>query len=232
MNQKNIVRTVLTTSAFTLAFVFLSSFGSTSVAYALITNQLDFGARGEDVTEVQSYLSTNPNLYPSGRVTGYFGSLTQEATQKFQIEEGIVSSGNPETTGFGRVGPITMSRLNTRMGFNYSTPYNGDAAPIMNTPVLEVTNTTATLTWLTNEPTLGQVHIDSVPLQFGPAAAPRQQQYVSGKFILDGNDLKTLHTMKLDGLTPGMMYYILVGSTDSVGNTTTNMPSTFRTNNN
>jgi peptidoglycan hydrolase-like protein with peptidoglycan-binding domain len=43
--------------------------------------------------------------------TGYFGSITLKSVQDFQIAKGIVSSGTPETTGFGLFGPRTRQAL-------------------------------------------------------------------------------------------------------------------------
>lgn len=51
-------------------------------------------------------------MYPEKLVTGYFGPLTLKAVQRFQTKYGIVSSGSPSTTGYGRVGPRTRAKLN------------------------------------------------------------------------------------------------------------------------
>lgn len=51
-----------------------------------------------------------------GNETNYFGSLTEKAVQKFQAKYGIVSSGYPNTTGFGHVGPKTRTKLNEVFG--------------------------------------------------------------------------------------------------------------------
>jgi peptidoglycan hydrolase-like protein with peptidoglycan-binding domain len=75
------------------------------------TKQMDLGYEGEEVSQLQSLLKTKGFfVYPE--ITGYFGEITREATQKFQVEKNIVSSGTPSTTGFGRVGPQTLSLLN------------------------------------------------------------------------------------------------------------------------
>jgi peptidoglycan hydrolase-like protein with peptidoglycan-binding domain len=55
--------------------------------------------------------STGPGS--PGNETTYFGSLTLEAVKKFQCAKGIVCSGDSSTTGYGRVGPMTRSQLNT-----------------------------------------------------------------------------------------------------------------------
>jgi peptidoglycan hydrolase-like protein with peptidoglycan-binding domain len=74
-----------------------------------LSRTLKLGMSGTDVTQLQQYLATDPSVYPEGTVTGYFGNLTQTAVQRFQTKYAIVSSGSPATTGYGVVGPHTMS---------------------------------------------------------------------------------------------------------------------------
>ncbi|MDO8524601.1 MAG: sortase [bacterium] len=97
-----------------LIAVFFVSFFGIQNANAAITSQLDLGSSGTNVVELQTYFAIN--------ITGYFDSFTQSATQKFQTEQGIVSSGNPETTGYGRVGPRTMLRINSLLEKEYIIP--------------------------------------------------------------------------------------------------------------
>lgn len=70
------------------------------------------GMRGESVRKLQELLSRDPQIYPSGQVTGYFGYLTEAAVQNFQCKYGIVCDGDLETTGYGVVGPKTMVKIN------------------------------------------------------------------------------------------------------------------------
>src|SRR3989344_4753873 len=73
---------------------------------------LQRGAFGEDVKQLQELLSRFEDVYPEGFVTGYFGALTEKAVQRWQEKQGIVNEGNPSTTGYGRVGPVTREKLN------------------------------------------------------------------------------------------------------------------------
>jgi len=91
---------------------FVLFFFQANSAIAAITGQLDFGSSGSDVVELQAFLALNTDIYPSVRITGYFDVLTQSATERFQTAQGIVSQGTPETTGYGRVGPKTLIRVN------------------------------------------------------------------------------------------------------------------------
>lgn len=198
-------------------------------AYAAITTQLDVGDTGSEVTELQTYLSLDSSIYPSGLVTGYYGELTKAGVERFQTKQGIVSSGTPATTGYGRVGPQTMLRINALMGSGGQS--SGDATPIMSTPVVQYGSTSATFTWVTNEPTQGQVFWSSNQLTFVEATGPRQQPYVSGTLALDSGGLMTSHSVTVNNLNPGTTYYYLVRSVDNVGNMSMVWPSQFRTSN-
>jgi len=79
---------------------------------AIVLNILRQGVRNDEVVKLQEFLAQFSEIYPEGLVTGYFGPLTESAVQRFQKQQGIVSSGNVETTGYGQVGPKTFARLN------------------------------------------------------------------------------------------------------------------------
>ena len=129
----------------TIAVVLFTSVIGISHAYAAITSTLDIGSRGSQVTELQTYYAGDPSIYPSGLVTGYFGQLTAKATQNFQIEQNIVRSGTPVTTGFGRVGPQTLARLQTLMGSgNSNGSVSMDTAPILSNISVSKTSKSAT----------------------------------------------------------------------------------------
>ena len=89
------------------------STGAVATTYACPSfgRVLSLGTSGSDVSQLQQYLASNPSIYPSGQVTGYFGALTQAAVQRWQATYGIVSSGSPATTGWGVVGPRTASAI-------------------------------------------------------------------------------------------------------------------------
>lgn len=87
-----------------------------------LNKQLDFGVTDPQVRELQRFLnsqgfqvaSTGPGS--QGNETDYFGPLTQAALQKFQTSKGIVSSGDSATTGYGRLGPQTLSAIQKLLG--------------------------------------------------------------------------------------------------------------------
>jgi plastocyanin/peptidoglycan hydrolase-like protein with peptidoglycan-binding domain len=69
------------------------------------------GSTGDDVTRLQQFLARDTTVYPEGTVTGYYGALTEKAVQRWQTKYNIVSSGSPESTGYGVVGPRTAAAI-------------------------------------------------------------------------------------------------------------------------
>ncbi len=76
------------------------------------TRQLDLGMSGADVQELQKLLK-KLGFFPDAQPTTlYFGAITQGALKKYQCARGIACAGTPGTTGYGRVGPKTITALN------------------------------------------------------------------------------------------------------------------------
>lgn len=81
------------------------------------TTTLKKGSVGNDVLELQKRLATEPALdgLPCFRDAEYattFGPATELAVKRYQAAHNIVSSGTPETTGYGQLGPTTRNVLN------------------------------------------------------------------------------------------------------------------------
>ncbi len=74
-----------------------------------ITQNLSVGDSGLEVTLLQQLLTSDGDY--TGPMTGYYGSLTEQAVQAFQTKYGIVTYGTPDTTGYGAVGPKTRNQL-------------------------------------------------------------------------------------------------------------------------
>lgn len=82
-----------------------------SSACPQIGRSLKLGSTGNDVTRLQQFLARDKSIYPEGTVSGYYGALTEAAVRRWQTKFNIVSSGNPETTGYGVVGPRTAAAI-------------------------------------------------------------------------------------------------------------------------
>ena len=189
---------------------------------ATLSTHMDLGDRSYDVTELQMYLAKNPNNYPSGLVTGYYGTSTAEAVQKFQTNQGIVTEGTPETTGYGRVGPKTMARLNTFMTPTVS--YQG--SPVGDVYAAQITDeylrespTAVTIGWDTSELTTSEIMYATVwPFQYATAASVKTSTY------------STQPEFVLKNLTPKTRYYYILKSVDAAGNVMLTTHRTFTTN--
>ena len=82
----------------------------------LLERNLTLGNEGVDVTLLQQLLLAE-GVYPEGRITGYFGSLTRKAVVRFQEKyraEILRPAGLSGGTGF--VGPSTRAKINTLLG--------------------------------------------------------------------------------------------------------------------
>jgi peptidoglycan hydrolase-like protein with peptidoglycan-binding domain len=89
----------------------------------ILVRALGRGSEGQDVVVLQNFL-IGRGLLAAGNSTGYFGPLTEAAVKSFQRAEGIVSSGDPLSTGYGNVGPSTRAKINSLLGVSSSS--NGD----------------------------------------------------------------------------------------------------------
>ena len=78
-----------------LFLIFLITFSSTVFASSpVLKNGLGLGDNGEQVKILQSKLSEDKTLYPSGLISGYYGNLTQQAVKKFQQKYSLIQTGN------------------------------------------------------------------------------------------------------------------------------------------
>jgi len=198
-----------------------------------ILKHLKLGMTSEEIKQLQELLSTDPEIYPEGFITGYFGKLTEKAVKKFQkricLEE------------VGEVGPKTLSKINelltegagksgkippgllTAPGIQKKlcvTSTTDKTAPVISGVI--ATSTTASTTqinWLTNELADSKVWYSATT----PVAATSSTPSVSfSTFVLD-------HNVKLSVLNASTTYYYLVISTDKSGNTTTATEKSFIT---
>lgn len=74
----------------------------------VFNRNLRMGTKNNDVRQLQKILSTDPDIYPDGSVTGYFGSLTKEAVKRFQKKNLVAVSASE----YGIVGSKTREKLN------------------------------------------------------------------------------------------------------------------------
>jgi hypothetical protein len=91
-----------------------------------LTQSLYFGLRTAQVTALQSLLAREGYL-SSASATGFFGSLTLAAVQKFQCDNNIVCAGG---AGYGIVGPKTRNILNSLSSSSSLSPTSSSTAAL------------------------------------------------------------------------------------------------------
>src|SRR3989344_5421644 len=74
------------------------------------------------VSQLQKFLAQDSSVYPEGTITGFYGPLTEQAVKRWQAQQGVVSSGSPDTTGYGVVGSRTREKIRANCGFPTPVP--------------------------------------------------------------------------------------------------------------
>ncbi|PIR84048.1 hypothetical protein COU18_01420 [Candidatus Kaiserbacteria bacterium CG10_big_fil_rev_8_21_14_0_10_51_14] len=225
MNKHVLSRTGIVLSSAALLFALTWAW---SAAAATITSTLDFGSRGSDVTSLQQFLAADATLYPEGLVTGYYGSLTAAAVQRFQCRQNIVCEGDAASTGYGRVGPRTLAAVNAAMAGGAGTPTTGDvSAPIMTPVIVSTTTTSATFSWSTNELARGTLYYSMalLPLLEGSGGTAA----VVGGLPISESTFSLTHSLSISALATSTMYFYAVKSEDTSGNVQYTWPTFFRT---
>lgn len=182
---------------------------------ATLTRQLEVGMSGADVSALQTFLAKDATLYPQGLVTGYFGPLTKAAVANFQSRNGIAA--------VGRVGPATLPVLNLQIAQGMNTDVN---APLITSVTTNVSTSTATVIWNTNESARGVVYYSSSPLV---TQEHLNSVDVSGNIATNDGNSRTSQNVMISGLQPNTTYYYMVYTTDVAGNVSVTWPTTFRT---
>jgi hypothetical protein len=91
-----------------------------------LTKTLKLGMTDAEVSKLQSFLKTMPDVYPEGLVTGYYGQLTAKAVKKFQEKNaGDVLKPLGLSIGTGVVGEKTMEKMNKVIAESATTVVSG-----------------------------------------------------------------------------------------------------------
>ncbi|MFH0950986.1 MAG: peptidoglycan-binding domain-containing protein [bacterium] len=80
----------------------------TDLPSAKFDTNLDSGMTNADVTRLQKLLASQSDVYPEGKITGFFGEATKLAVQRFQLKYKITTIDHP---AYGYVGPGTRAKL-------------------------------------------------------------------------------------------------------------------------
>ena len=214
-----------------LAVVVSLGFASQVFAYTPITSSLDLGDKNSDVTSLQAFFADNSSVYPEGLVTGYFGGLTQSAVERFQAQQGIVSSGSAASTWYGRVGPSTKNAINLLINGGGWTAVD-ISGPSFSAASQTVTNISATFVWNTNELATGKIFYSTSPVSMNEGDSNSAGfSSTNGLVATNDNLARTSQQVALTNLQPNTVYYYTLVATDLKGNVSVVGPNnTFRTN--
>ncbi len=127
-----------------------------SVPTISIKSELNPGARSDEVMNLQRLLARDPEIYPEGTVSGFYGPKTTAAVKKFQAKYGIAT--------VGRVGPATMAKINEVLGVQASAvaPTTSSAAATAADQIQsQIQAIQSQIQSLTSAPVLGSVTVDS-----------------------------------------------------------------------
>ena len=216
-----IFNTSVVATIFTVAGVLTPALVSAEDLY----RQLELGSRGTDVSTLQSFLAEDTSVYPSGLVTGYFGTLTKGGVKRFQINNGI--------SPVGRVGPQTMAVINGQMGNGMgSGNAYAETAPGFTSPAyVNVNGTVATFTVNTDMPTRAVVYYSPSPIvAYEDDTVSPITVTVGGEAVSANNNLQTNHSINSLTLLPNTTYYAMVVVKDRNGTVSLIKPTTFRAN--
>jgi len=215
-----------------------------------LMTQLQYGMTGEDVKMLQEILATDPDIYPEGLITGYYGHLTENAVKKFQKLAGIEQA--------GRVGPKTMSKINElltegagksgkvppglliapgireKLGFIPEIPADQELPPGISKKLKEEDKTAPVI----SQTTATEIGATSAKIAWITSENADSKVWYGTTTPLvvadpttsaSSSDLVLSHTVTLTGLTQSTTYYYVVSSTDWVGNNTKGTEGSFAT---
>lgn len=174
---------------------------------------LKLGARGAEVTALQTQLKAMPGVYPEGLITGYFGTLTEKAVKVLQAKNGL------EQVGY--VGPKTRELLLKLSKDNVNEIGMNDsrvAPQIFDVQPMVTSSTTAYVFWTTNKYTTSDFYYaNSTPLA---STTPMK--------VTDSN-MSFTHSVNISGLVPNTTYYYMIKINDNRGNPATTTERSFTT---
>lgn len=201
------------------------SLAAPAYAYSTITAQLDPGARGYNVTNLQTFFADNAAIYPSGLVTGYFGGLTKASVIRFQSTYGLGQ--------VGRVGPLTLNKINDLiLSGGWNVPSDASYAPFISNVTQSVSGNSANFSWNTNENATARVFYGTMPITINEGDINSVGfGLVSGYSATNNNYAALSQQITISNLLNNTTYYYMIVSTDVQGNVSVHsVNNTFRIN--
>ena len=181
-------------------------------------SQMGPGSSGSEVTKLQTFLASNPRVYPQALVTGYYGPLTEAAVRNFQIGYALPA--------VGRFGPATQTTANSLIATGKSIDVS---APDVSSTVTTL-GTSATVSWNTSEQSMGTIYYATTVLPVTEASQSKQAPYVGGTAVADAT-WATSRSLTISNLLPNTQYHYRIVVTDLQGNVSVTNEQVFTTGN-
>jgi len=197
-----------------------------SVHAASLDSQLSPGDNNANVTILQTYLAQDTSIYPEGLVTGFYGTLTTAAVQRFQCAFSIICTGSVATTGYGRVGPITLASINSKMN---GVPSADTQVPLISSIGVSTGINTANISWNTNQMTQGVVRYSTSPIVLSEENGISGSVGVSGDTASTDSSFRTSQNVLIANLQRNTQYYYVIYTTNVAGHVSITWPATFTT---
>jgi len=218
-----------------------------------LIRQLRQGVTGEDVELLQEILATDPDVYPEGLVTGYFGPLTRNAVKRFQKIAGIEQ--------VGVVGPKTLARINELLeagagksgkvppglliapGIRKKLDFDPQPLPGQKLPpgIAKKLNGEMPEEDIT-PPVISEITVTDITATSAKITWLTDEEadskvwydtisplVLTGLTPTEDSDMELNHEITLSGLTPDTAYYYLINSTDGEDNNEISDEETFNT---
>ncbi len=213
------IKTIAVTSAIALATLLMSAGLVNASTFTPLTTHLGYGSTGVNVTNLQTFLASNSDIYPSGRVTGFYGPLTVAAVQQYQLSYGIAMLGN--------VGPATFASVNNIMAAGQGIDVYG---PTIYGTSVNTTSNSATINWTATGFAYGKVFYSTSPFSVAEAVGN-----FTAPTILGGLNVSTAYaqlgqSVTVSNLQPNTQYFYIIQVTDASGNVSVTQQLTFSTN--
>ena len=215
-----------------------------------LMRQLQYGMTGEDVKLLQEILATDPDVYPEGLITGYYGNLTRNAVKRFQKIAGLDQAGQvgPKTTakinellteGAGNSGKVPPGLLiapgiRKKLGFIPTPPADQELPPGISKKLQEEDKTAPVI----SEITATEIGATSIKITWTTNENADSKVWygtttplvaASPTTSVSSAGLVLSHAVTLTGLTPSTTYYYVVSSTDWAANNTKGAEKSFAT---
>ena len=166
---------------------------SVNASIPQIIRELGVGSTGDDVKFLQKFLAAMPDLYPEKLVTGYYGSLTKKAVEKFQKKYVLTIN--------GRLDASTYKKINER--------WAADNTPIISAMKSQTLGPTGVLvSWKTDQPATTKIFYSNSALPEGKT------------LVISDSHLSLDHAIEINHLTNSTTYYYTAVSGNSTGTAT------------